>query len=265
MVNFYSIILSPYTLILCILSLIYLFRDKLEEYLANLIIVLIQRQQKRQRPRRIFLVRHGNSVANNNYDILQQIPDNKIVLSENGIAQAKEAGKRLKEIIGNESIEFYVSPYMRTRQTYENILESFKENRTECNIFSPLREQEYGNLQSEMDRQFKEQKEVGIPYYRFKNGESGIDVLNRISVFLQYLFRKISSTNYKLFDNIIIVSHELTLKFFILCFLKLPVNDYDNIKGLDNADFWTIEKNENGKYQLKNDISFKRAKSSIIY
>ena len=67
-------------------------------------------------------------MANNNYAILQTIPDNKVHLSEKGIQQAKEAGKRLKKILGNESIQFYVSPYTRTKETYENILESLKSN-----------------------------------------------------------------------------------------------------------------------------------------
>ena len=122
-------------------------------------------------------------MANNNYDILQEIPDNKIHLSEKGIEQAKLAGKKIKEIIGNESIQFYVSPYKRTRETCSYILESLKDNPSNCIISSILREQEYGNLQSEMDKQFKEQKLVGEYYFRFKNGESGSDVA--ASIFLE--------------------------------------------------------------------------------
>ena len=40
---------------------------------------------------------------------------------------------------------------------------------------------------------FKEQKHVGAFYYRFKDGESGSDVHARMSIFLQYLFRRILS------------------------------------------------------------------------
>ena len=108
---------------------------------------------------------------------------NKIHLSEKGIEQAKLAGKKIKEIIGNESIQFYVSPYKRTRETCSYILESLKDNPSNCIISSILREQEYGNLQSEMDKQFKEQKLVGEYYFRFKNGESGSDVA--ASIFLE--------------------------------------------------------------------------------
>lgn len=224
------------------------------DFLLHNFLKLIHKYQKKMRPKRIILVRHGNSVANNNYDILQRVPDNKVHLSEKGIKQAKEAGQRLKQIIGNESIQFYVSPYTRTKETYENIMESFHDNYTDCLYVTSLREQEYGNLQREMDKQFEEQKKVGVFFYRFINGESGADVHARMSIFLQYLFRRILSIDYHSFDNIVIVSHELTIKFFMMNFMNLPVTELDNIKRIDNAQFWTLEKNEYGKYILKDDI-----------
>ena len=224
------------------------------DFLLHNFLKLIHKYQKKMRPKRIILVRHGNSVANNNYDILQRVPDNKVHLSEKGIKQAKEAGQRLKQIIGNESIQFYVSPYTRTKETYENIMESFNDNYTDCLYVTSLREQEYGNLQREMDKQFEEQKKVGVFFYRFINGESGADVHARMSIFLQYLFRRILSIDYHSFDNIVIVSHELTIKFFMMNFMNLPVTELDNIKKIDNAQFWTLEKNEYGKYILKDDI-----------
>ena len=260
--DYYSILTSPYTIIIGCCTILYLLKDKIGEYLIHKIVVMLHKYQKKRRPKRIILVRHGNSVANNNYDILQTVPDNKIHLTEKGIQQAKEAGKRLKKLIGDESIQFYVSPYQRTRETYENILESFKTNKTSCIYQSDLREQEYGNLQSEMERQFKEQEKVGVFFYRFKNGESGADVHARMSLFLQYLFRRILSIDYYKWDNVIIVSHQITIKFFMMNFLNLPVSEFENMKELDNAQFWVIEKNEYGKYKVKDDIFFKKEEKS---
>ncbi len=256
MKNIYPILLSPYTIIISIITLLYIFREKISDYLLHKLIILLHKYQKKRRPKRIILVRHGNSEANNNYEILKNVPDNKVHLSEKGIKQAKEAGKRLKQLLGNESIQFYVSPYTRTKETYENILESLKSNHTSCIYVPDLREQEYGNLQSEMERQFKEQKEVGIYFYRFKNGESGADVHARMNIFLQYLFRRILAIDYLSWDNIVIVSHALTIKFFIMAFLNLPVNEFDNIKQLDNAQYLVINKNEFGKYRINNDDIF---------
>ena len=57
-----------------------------------------------------------------------------------------------------------------------------------------------------------------------------------------------------IWDNVVIVSHALTIKVFMMNFLNLSVKDFDNIKQLDNAQYWVIEKNENGKYLVKDDI-----------
>ena len=256
MVEFFSILSSPWTIVLVIFSLLYIFKNRIMNWFVRSLMVALHHEQKRRRPKRIILVRHGNSEANNNYDILQRIPDNQISLSEKGIEQAKEAGKRLKKLLKNESIQFYVSPYKRTRQTYEYILESLKDNYSDVVYHSAIREQEYGNLQSDMAKQFEDQKKVGVFFYRFKDGESGSDVHARISIFLQYLFRRILSIDYYAWDNIIIVSHELTIKFFMMNFLDLPVKEYDNMRRLKNAEYWIIEKNKFGKYLVNKDEIF---------
>ena len=132
MKNIYSLLLSPYTNIIGIITLLYIFREQISDYLIHQLIELLHDYQKKCRPKRIILVRHGNSEANNNYDILQHVPDNKVHLSEKCIQQAKDAGKRLKQLLGEESIQFYASPYARTIETYENILKSLKTNLSSC-------------------------------------------------------------------------------------------------------------------------------------
>ena len=37
-------------------------------------------------------------------------------------------------------------------------------------------------------------------------------------------------------------------------FLNLPVNQYDNLRHLDNAQYWVIAKNKYGKYRFQDDI-----------
>ena len=46
----------------------------------------------------------------------------------------------------------------------------------------------------------------------------------------------------------------MTIKYFMMNFLNLPVTEYENMKQLGNAEFWTLEKDENGKYHLLDDI-----------
>ncbi|CAF3408334.1 unnamed protein product [Rotaria sp. Silwood2] len=77
------------------------------------------------RPNRIILVRHGESQGNINESVYSRTPDAHISLTQLGKDQAIEAGKRLKEEVinggPNESIYVYLSPYIRSKQTYEGI------------------------------------------------------------------------------------------------------------------------------------------------
>ena len=74
------------------------------------------------KPHRIILVRHGECHANTDVSKFATEPDYTIELTENGIRQAYEAGLKLKELVGNETLYFYVSPFWRTRSTFENIV-----------------------------------------------------------------------------------------------------------------------------------------------
>jgi broad specificity phosphatase PhoE len=73
------------------------------------------------KPKRIILIRHGKSEGNEDPGIYIEKPDYALELSEAGLWQADDAGKELKGIIGNERVMFYISPFFRTRSTFERI------------------------------------------------------------------------------------------------------------------------------------------------
>ena len=70
-------------------------------------------------PKRIVLVRHGRSEANEDATMYSRVPDYKIALVEKGREEAQAAGQKIAELIGDESFGVYVSPYLRTMQTKE--------------------------------------------------------------------------------------------------------------------------------------------------
>ena len=74
-------------------------------------------------PKRIILLRHGESEANVDHEVYAQVPDWKITLTDAGIAQAREAGRKIAGLIGGESFGVFSSPYLRTLQTKEAMLE----------------------------------------------------------------------------------------------------------------------------------------------
>lgn len=56
------------------------------------------------KPSKIFLIRHGQSVGNVDKEIYKKVPDYALELTDLGKQQAIDAGRELKEIIGNQSI-----------------------------------------------------------------------------------------------------------------------------------------------------------------
>ena len=107
-----------------------------------------------------------------------------------------------------------------------------------------------------MEEQFKLMNKVGELYYRFKGGENGADVFNRACLFTEHLFREIESIEYKRRDNIIIVTHDLFIRLFMLNFLNsdLDKEKLNSIRHPNNCEFWIIEKNEKGRFKIKSDI-----------
>jgi broad specificity phosphatase PhoE len=65
------------------------------------------------KPKRIILIRHGESESNIDKTFYSQKPDYTSQLTLKGIEQAEDAGRRLKLLIGEESVFFYVSPFWR--------------------------------------------------------------------------------------------------------------------------------------------------------
>lgn len=72
--------------------------------------------------KRIILVRNGASVANENIDAYIKQPDWLIPLVEHGKRQCIRAGRELRELIGDEPVYFYYSPYLRSRQSLRWVL-----------------------------------------------------------------------------------------------------------------------------------------------
>ncbi|CAJ1011796.1 putative Histidine phosphatase superfamily (branch 1) [Leishmania naiffi] len=144
-------------------------------------------------PRRLLLVRHGESVANVNQEVYSNTPDWKIPLTARGREQAYDCGKRLRNIIQGEKLYIYYSPYARTRQTLCEIRRSFDESQIQGEREDErLREQEMGNYQplNEMNATWAARHAFGRLYYRFPFGESGADVGDRVSGFFDSLLRE---------------------------------------------------------------------------
>ena len=71
-------------------------------------------EQLAKRPRRIILVRHGQSQGNVDDKVYATVPDSQIALTERGFAQGSVAGLQIRQLVGDETVRFFVSPGSET-------------------------------------------------------------------------------------------------------------------------------------------------------
>ncbi|MBA0783258.1 hypothetical protein Gotri_001005, partial [Gossypium trilobum] len=148
-------------------------------------------------------------------------------------------------------------PYERTRSTLREIGKSFSKKRVigvreECRI----REQDFGNFQvEERMKATKETREkFGRFFYRFPEGESAADVFDRVSSFLESLWRDIDLNrlnNDPSQDlNLIIISHGLASRVFLMKWFKWTVEQFERLYNPGNCEIRVMELGCGGEYSL---------------
>lgn len=203
-------------------------------------------------PKRMILIRHGESLGNVDDSEYSRTPDWKIPLTENGRAQARAAGARLAELVGSDPLCFYFSPYTRTQQTLQEVLHPIPQEQIVTLREDPrLREQDTGNLQNskEMVRLWKERDEFGRFFYRFPNGENGADVCDRVSSFLEMVAREKEVSALPFETNQIIVTHGLLMRLFVKRWFHLRVEVFHAMVNPPNCGFVIFERIGKGRDQ----------------
>ncbi|KAK8935192.1 hypothetical protein KSP39_PZI013957 [Platanthera zijinensis] len=217
----------------------------------------------RSLPKRIILVRHGESQGNLDMSAYTTTPDYKIPLTPLGTEQARAAGERICGVVSdggrdaNWKVHFYVSPYVRTRSTLREIGYAFPRGRIigvreECRV----REQDFGNFQvEERMKAIKESRErFGRFFFRFPDGESAADVFDRVASFMESLWRDIDMRRLDQDENsetnLVIVSHGLTSRVFLMKWFKWTVEQFERLNNLGNCEFRVMQLGPSGDYSL---------------
>lgn len=196
--------------------------------------------QVRGRPMRLVFVRHGESEANVDRNITKTVPDHMLHLTARGREQALEAGRRLKEIMGDESVKFVVSPWIRTKETLNGILRAWLPLQPIFREDVRIREQEYGNYDpDDIKELMKEKKRFGPFYYRFPDGESPADCYDRASSFIESLYRSWEDNTAR---NQVIVSHGMMLIVMIMRLFRIPIVEFPNFDNLQNCELIVLER-----------------------
>ena len=209
------------------------------------------------KPRRIILVRHGQSEGNADQMAYSRIQDYKLNLTETGREEARNAGIKISNLIGEEGLYVYISPYFRTRQTYGEISKAVSQNVTQTTEDPRLREQDWGHLRHPDDSKLieNERDEYGTFYYRIPSGESGADVYDRVSTFFETIHRDFSKPDFP--ENVLIVTHGLTLRLFLMRWLHWSVEMFESAASPANCQIVIMEKQEDDRFHLVSELKRK--------
>jgi broad specificity phosphatase PhoE len=202
-----------------------------------------------RRPLRIALIRHGESMANLDKTIYERTPDHAVPMTPRGHEQAVKAGHELRELFEDGPVRVYVSPYLRAWQTLESLgLDDLidQEPREEPR----LREQDWANLQDteDIERQEKLRDSYGHFFYRFTHGESGSDVYDRVSTFLETMHRDFEKEDAP--RNVLLVSHGLTMRLFCMRWFHWSVRFFESLRNPDNAETRVLLRQPDFRYKL---------------
>ncbi|KAL3902491.1 MAG: hypothetical protein SGILL_010804, partial [Bacillariaceae sp.] len=249
-------------------------------------------------PKRLILIRHGESMGNQDETAYASIADWRIPLTRRGERQSMRASKQLDELLAGEKLFTYYSPYKRARETWD-IIADYLENSGQVELVGAreeprISEQQFGNYQNphKVRTAKAERKSFGRFYFRFPNGESGLDVYNRISSFLGTLSRDIRQLDemqswvdsfmepMDIADrdplkntNILIVCHGLTLRLLLMRKFQLSVEEFENSYNSQNAklvildrvvdsksgrEFYRLQEEAKQALNLKGDVSNQR-------
>jgi broad specificity phosphatase PhoE len=215
----------------------------------------------------IILVRHAQSEGNKNREIHQMVPDHRVKLTGEGHRQARDAGRRLRTLLRpDDSLHFFTSPYRRTRETTEGILESVSTDTPSPSPFPRhtiqvyeeprLREQDFGNFQpcsAEMERMWLERADYGHFFYRIPNGESAADAYDRVSGFNESLWRLFGEDDFA--SVCVLVTHGLMTRVFLMKWYHWSVEYFEDLRNVNHCEFVVMKLNpDNGKYALDNQL-----------
>ncbi len=221
--------------------------------------------------RNIYLVRHGQSLANVDRTVSKSMADHAIPLTDLGVKQAQGAGIALREIIERyetgygEFMRVWNSPYARTRQTAFAILEKLRQDRSaffsiredpalceqQFGLFDGIPDDELPSLFPQEHAHYKLLEEHGGRFWaRMPMGESRFDVTLRIQSFFGTIHRDSEKHG---IHNIVVICHGVTMRAFIMRWFHHQVEWFESEPNPGNCDIYRIDcQSKRGHFVYKN-------------
>lgn len=206
----------------------------------------------------IYLVRHGESLANVNKAIHHELPDHRIGLSELGKKQALAAGQAFNNLYGVYSgdaskLAIWLSPYDRTRQTTDYFVSGLNKQVTQNIIYRreniALCEQHFGLFDGIEDDELAKTFPIEFAHYNkavehegkfwasMPMGESRFDVAMRVQTSFALIKEEAREKN---IENVIIVTHGVAMRAIIMQWRNHPYEWFEQETNPGNCDIYRL-------------------------
>lgn len=206
----------------------------------------------------VVLIRHARSTANEDPSVYLTTPDHAIPLARpSDDPAALAAGDAVRALdLDPAAVCSWYSPYRRCRQTQALVVgRAFGESAdlVRCRESFLLREQEFGDWDSLTDAQIAERDPerharqqrltdtLGRFYFRYPNGESRADVVERITLFLG----KVHRSRYAMH---LVFLHGVTQRAFRMAWMNLPAEWFETEPNPANASVLHIARDAEGRW-----------------
>jgi len=216
----------------------------------------------------IFLVRHGQSEANVDKSVYMTTADHAIQLSDQGKSEATQAGQFLNSYFSEhdtskKKVCLWASPFQRARQTADGIEDAcgrFISDRREDILLCEQQFGLFGGIPSEeLPIHFpveyahyeKHKRHEGQFWARMPLGESHFDVAFRIRIFFGTIQRHAENKD---IHNVIVVCHRITLRAFVMSWLHLTPEWFENEKNPPNCAIRLLSENSDQGYIFNSNL-----------
>jgi 2,3-bisphosphoglycerate-dependent phosphoglycerate mutase len=185
---------------------------------------------------RILLVRHGESLGNVDSLVHATTADHAVPLSDRGRGQAHEAGGHIADYLASQirgerpHVRLWLSPYQRTRQTADAVIETSRGWITDRVEHILLCEQQFGLFDGVPEAALPTRFPNEFSYYdmqcrfggkfwaRMPQGESRFDVAKRIHQAFGTFHRDAQEHG---IHDIVVICHGVTLRAFVMMWCHL--------------------------------------------
>lgn len=196
-------------------------------------------------------MRHAESQEDVDKSVYAHTPDLDIGLSPNGELQAVNAGAKLLAMRTADYLHFYLSPGVRLRQTYNLITTQFPADvKHSSTVKTLLLKQFWGDVTVDNRREIEIARyREGVLVYRFPNGESGPELIERFRLFVDELRRDFQKEDFP--ENIVILTHGFEMRVFLMVWFDWSTQYFESLANPRNCEIAVMTLQANGAYCLE--------------